>query len=132
MGGEKFTPCKRNRSQSSWEINVGDEETEVDALWFTWATREAEAGEGLRLGWPDVQNSAQKMWNLRQHLWLEWTGLSGSGLGRWRVGGVSIGRGWLWALGDLVSPCTVSVAQEQFQASPGLSLIFTGSFSKGL
>lgn len=87
MGGEKFTPCKRNRSQSSWEINVGDEETEVDALWFTWATQEAEAGEGLRLGWPDVQNSAQKMWNLRQHLWLEWTGLSGSGLGRWRVGG---------------------------------------------
>lgn len=33
MGGEKFTSCKGNRSQSSREINVGDEETEIDALW---------------------------------------------------------------------------------------------------
>lgn len=65
------------------------------------------------------------MGNLRRHLWAEWTGLAGSSWGLH-------GKGWHQALGDLVSPCTAAVTQEQFQASPVVSLIFNGPFSKGL
>lgn len=40
------------------------------------------------MGWPYAQSSAQKAWDVGQHLWTEWTGLAGSGLQ------VSTGRGW--------------------------------------
>lgn len=35
-----------------------------------------------------------------------------------------------WAWEHLVSPCAAAVGQEQIQASPGLSLIFNGSYRK--
>lgn len=53
-----------------------------------WATYGTEAGGGLRLSWPYAQSSAQKIRDLRQHHWAEWTALAGSGLG------CLIGRGW--------------------------------------
>lgn len=90
--------------------------------------RRSEAGLARcpELSSEDVEFETAPLVRVDRTVWLRFGAVEAVG------GGVSIGRGWLWALGDLVSPCTVSVAQEQFQASPGLSLIFTGSFSKGL
>lgn len=86
--------------------------------------RRSEVGLALcpELSSEDVEFEAAPLVRVDRTVWLR-SGVEGR---------VSIGRGWLWALGDLVSPCTASVVQEQFQASPGHSLIFTGSFSKGL